>query len=967
MTRPLVSIVMPAYNAAQTIEQSVASVRAQDYEDWQLVIVDDGSTDDTVETVKKLADQDHRIHYIHQSNRGVSRARNTGIEQAEGEWIVFLDSDDTIHPRYLTKMLGTARRENADIVVCGYARTTDDGHIVFAEKHGIQSKDGCAELAARAYFPIHAALVKRSHILKAGGFDPALTTCEDWDLWLKIAGSGVTFAAVDKTLAYYRNTPRSLSKNAGQMFDDANEILRRQNGESYGPAIARYKPDSLDIARRQTWLLLWNAAIAAAQGESTESLYGKAAALAVPTPGEHWHIDALVEGLSIGGHVDTEHLTAIWPTAEPAMTALLKMIEDKTGDRGLANRIMLDLCRAFFDKGRLRTALYTNTTAFLRFSDLLHINRLPPDIDCLYVQGFIGKTFIRLPGIPVLAPPTVFSLMPVIAFELAQQIEPVSFKRRVFRKILKALTKTGRIGKPASYSLLQAVYLSRTTAPVISPDRDDQPEAAPEKTADNVWEQLFTTEDPWDYTNPYEQTKYRQTLDLLPSDKIESALELACAEGHFTVALCDRVEHLLATDISETALKRAAQRCEGKTNSQFAVLDFMNQPIDGHYDLIVCSEVLYYTDNRKQLDGIVVNIAQALKPGGYLLTAHARLLADDPSRTGFDWDHEYGADRIVDALQAHQDLRPVSTLSTELYRIDLFRKSKDGTDHVKHTTAPFGIPLPANVAASVVWGGALKTRMDAFRTETTHTIPVLMYHRIATGGPEALAPYRVSPVQFEQQLRYLRRHGFYALSPDALHPEWPDQTLQGRPVIISFDDACLDFATTAWPILQRNGFTAHMFVPTGHAGGHALWDDSYGSPAPLMGWNHMRTLAEQGVTFGSHLVTHRQATRLGSKELLEEARQSKAVLEQELEQPVTTIAPPYGAFGFREQRLFQIAGYSTIYSAGPYGLARAGRTVIPRLLVDGRHDLNTFVSGLGMDLPAPDNYDLDTTPFETVF
>ena len=101
-------------------------------------------------------------------------------------------------------------------------------------------------------------------------------------------------------------------------------------------------------------------------------------------------------------------------------------------------------------------------------------------------------------------------------------------------------------------------------------------------------------EDPWGYTNTYEKRKYEQTLSLLPSIPAARALEIGCAEGHFTEQLAPRVERLLAADISSIALQRAATRCSRLRNIDFRQLDIVKDRIDGNYDLITCSEVLYY-------------------------------------------------------------------------------------------------------------------------------------------------------------------------------------------------------------------------------------------------------------------------------------------------------------------------------------------------------------------------------------
>ncbi|TIR82436.1 MAG: methyltransferase domain-containing protein, partial [Mesorhizobium sp.] len=126
---------------------------------------------------------------------------------------------------------------------------------------------------------------------------------------------------------------------------------------------------------------------------------------------------------------------------------------------------------------------------------------------------------------------------------------------------------------------------------------------------------------------------------------IGRALELACAEGHFTRQLAPRVGHLTATDISSVAVERARARCSDQPNVDFGVLDFSAETLPGKMDLIVCSEVLYYLDDLAELRRIAKKFVEALTPGGSVVSAHAFVLRDNAERTGFDW-NTFGAQAI---------------------------------------------------------------------------------------------------------------------------------------------------------------------------------------------------------------------------------------------------------------------------------------------------------------------------------
>lgn len=114
---PLVSIIVPAYNAGATISKIIQKTLNQNYKNIQLIIIDDGSTDDTAKTLKKI--KDPRIQIISQANQGVSVARNTGLPHVRGELIMFFDADDDISPKLITKMVNTITTDRSDIAICG--------------------------------------------------------------------------------------------------------------------------------------------------------------------------------------------------------------------------------------------------------------------------------------------------------------------------------------------------------------------------------------------------------------------------------------------------------------------------------------------------------------------------------------------------------------------------------------------------------------------------------------------------------------------------------------------------------------------------------------------------------------------------------------------------------------------------------------------------------------------------------
>ena len=180
--------------------------------------------------------------------------------------------------------------------------------------------------------------------------------------------------------------------------------------------------------------------------------------------------------------------------------------------------------------------------------------------------------------------------------------------------------------------------------------------------------------DPWQYTSAYEKWKYGQELQLLPATPIPQALELGCAEGIFTVQLAVYVEQLVAADISSVALTRATQRCVLQQCENVRLIQFdLTQddlPID-RFDLIVCSEILYYMGDRAVLKKVVNKLAQALKPDGYLITSNDYRVKSSHStkKSGI-----FGAEVIGAALSETAPLQLVKVIQTPSYCTHLFHR-----------------------------------------------------------------------------------------------------------------------------------------------------------------------------------------------------------------------------------------------------------------------------------------------------
>jgi glycosyltransferase involved in cell wall biosynthesis len=179
MSDPLTSVVIPARDAQQTLAQTLESLLAQTDPAWEALVIDDGSVDATSAIIADYAGRDSRFVALQSPARGVSTARNVGLSRAEGERILFLDSDDWIDPQFLAKMNAALNADHSAVAAyCNFCRVMPDG----AETPGGSDpriKTSPFEAFARSCAAaIHSVLVKRSAVIGVGGFDVNLRTCE---------------------------------------------------------------------------------------------------------------------------------------------------------------------------------------------------------------------------------------------------------------------------------------------------------------------------------------------------------------------------------------------------------------------------------------------------------------------------------------------------------------------------------------------------------------------------------------------------------------------------------------------------------------------------------------------------------------------------------------------------------------------------------------------------------------------
>jgi glycosyltransferase involved in cell wall biosynthesis len=212
---PEVSVIIPTYNRERYVVKAIDSVLRQTFKDYEIIVVDDGSTDNTKEVLKRYGD---RINYIYQDNAGVSAARNTGINHARGEWLAFLDSDDEWKAEYLHKQMESARHhpgismQTADCLFIGLKGETrryfeiNRSLAAFNGKDYLFLDEPFSFVVKHGPWPMPATIVRRETITKVGLFDTNLSLSEDFEFMARVALRG-PFGMIRESLvsAYRRN------------------------------------------------------------------------------------------------------------------------------------------------------------------------------------------------------------------------------------------------------------------------------------------------------------------------------------------------------------------------------------------------------------------------------------------------------------------------------------------------------------------------------------------------------------------------------------------------------------------------------------------------------------------------------------------------------------------------------------------------------------------------------------------
>lgn len=224
-----ISVIVPCYNQAVFLNDSLESVYSQTYKNWECIIVNDGSQDDTAEISRKWLKRDDRFKYAEQENKGLSGARNIGLELAEGDLIQFLDADDVIGEMKFERSIEAIQDAKSSAIVVSNFRTFTGSPEVTYPPYCQLSKDFLCFNSilvkwATVSIPIHCGIF-RSELFEDFRFPEELKAVEDWVMWIYLFKKDPIALFIDEPLALYRRQPKSLTSNRRSMDENLKKAI----------------------------------------------------------------------------------------------------------------------------------------------------------------------------------------------------------------------------------------------------------------------------------------------------------------------------------------------------------------------------------------------------------------------------------------------------------------------------------------------------------------------------------------------------------------------------------------------------------------------------------------------------------------------------------------------------------------------------------------------------------------------
>jgi peptidoglycan/xylan/chitin deacetylase (PgdA/CDA1 family) len=897
---PRISVVVPAHDAAATLPEALDSLLAQTYEDWEAVVVDDGSTDATVAVAERYAGRDSRIRVVRRAQGGASAARNTGVAAARGEWLLLLDADDWLLPHALRTLVDVAgAHEGADAAFGLATRVRASGDAVVDEFGG---RDNLFRTAGRTCpFAIHGGIVRRSLVERVGGFDVSLRTCGDWDLWQRVIRAGARIALVDEVVAAYRLRPHSLSLDARQVLRDGLEVIRRVHAHDGrvadpAPVYANGLPAG-DAPSASLGLVGWAAGLALGNGHDPTRLLD----LVEPVDGQVVDATAVAVGLCLAAPIARGRPVSawleLWPELEQPSRTFAAALEERLGAAGFAERMLCAFEREAVARSDPAEPFRIGTTYVLPIELADGVGRIPhlPDVERLHCVVRLGGTRVG-------------------------SVQAAACDGAVLPDVL-----ADGIVAELAWSILGVVHeRARRDSASISDDRW-------EFFLQQLWGLAWRKSDFYDRARPDD----RDGADLRVARDgplfVEIAHELPTVRLR---ARSVRVVPVLA-GIPLGIVRVPAPR--GVVRPQA-----LRAAINASAGFELCRIALREGVLGRSLESeasLRARLAAAASARGSTPVATVSSTTVVLERRA-PWEIGTSVSRRasfpVDALD---DVLAAAATASEPVR-----PARDAAEAILYDPEAFEPQLRSDARPSIV----VRTARRLARRQTSDRLPILMYRRVADEGAPTTARHRVSPSTFAEQLRWLSGNGYRTVSIGDWHRAMVVRTpLRGRCVALTFDGGYRDFLTAAWPLLRRHGFSATVTLVTGAVGGTSSWDAAYGDEAELLTWDEILELHRAGIEFGAHSATHRPLTTLPVVEVVQEAARSRAAIQRRLGRVERLFAYPDGDTDELVQHLVGAVGYATGLAARPRAASLEDSPLsLPRIEISGADTVDDLAAKL---------------------
>lgn len=918
---------MPALDAAAAIGASLEGLLRQTSPRWEaLVVIDSG--DETAEIVERAAVRDGRIRPLRGPGEGAGAAVNVGLAHARGEWVLVHRADELLEPHALEALLARVAGDPAlGAVYGGWADVDSEGRVL-TEHRAERSGDLFDLLAVSCPFALHSCMARRALVEEVGDFDPELEAAGAWDLWQRIARLGAPFGAVRERVARRRLRPDSADLGAlAPTLREGLEVIAR----GHAPDSRVPRPDPRHAGGRppaaadehRIALACFSAGVEIGHRRDPRGLlemvgHTRAASLdpAVVAAG-------LIEGASLARAIPP----ASWPVDDTETDALLDGfladLQERAGPPQLAAA-----ARRHVERARLaalapaRPARIGRTWAVdVELAETVADVSPPAGCDRLDVAlSFAGESLgsIELPVCDGLVPAAVIA-----------DAAAARHGWELWRRFLEpSLTRYLLVSDGVRGHLVRRGGL--TLAAGLPADRGRAIAEAHERCGWGLLLQELWGRRTWGEDRFYEASGDNPVPPALPRRRpVDGWIAVEPGDGPFDVEPGEAEPHArLMIGGVPVAIARVAVSGDG---------------------------VIPHAELRAEL---------CAAAGPELCTAAVRegvigRHPDDPATL---------RERLADAARRHASELAAPSSGPERSLVLARRPGPAGTSVSRRAALPAGA-APALLAAARSCGedvlapdgtapaharyvpelmrslaappgaGVDDERPGAAR------LPILMYHRVTDTPPARLARYSTSPGDFAAQLAFLRQAGYES----ATLGEWADAALAshplaGRRVLITFDDGYRDFATHALPLLREHGFGAVLFVVADRVGGTADWETG-ADRAPLLDWDELAALRDEGIALGSHSLAHPRLAALPPEAAVSELASSRAVLTERLGVPIEALAYPYGDVDAPTAHLAGGCGYV-------YGFTCEGRRAalvddllaLPRLEVVGAIGLERFAS-----------------------